>query len=150
MSHILLRNSLVTNPDFASVIALLESNKLVTADLAAADMDYFVGCSDVDGLSGVIGMQPCGEAGLLRSLAVRPDARGMGLGSALVAALEAIARQNKLVALYLLTEDAQRYFAKQGFNEIDRRDTPAEVKRSSQFDSLCPDTATVMYKCPIA
>ena len=83
-------------------------------------------------------------AGLLRSLAVAPDARGSGLGTRLVEAAEARARDLDLRSLTLLTTTAAPFFEGRGYRRMDRAEAPEAVRPSSEFTATCPASAV----CP--
>jgi N-acetylglutamate synthase-like GNAT family acetyltransferase len=95
---------------------------------------------------GTIGLESYGAAGLVRSLVVVPAHRARGLGSVLVARLEqeATARETRL--LVLLTETAQPFFKRLGYQVIERGYVPDEVRQSAEFTSLCPASAVCMTK----
>lgn len=96
------------------------------------------------GVVGGVAVEGYGGDGLLRSLVVVRHARGAGVGGALVrrAVAEAVARGMR--RLYLLTETAGGYFAARGFRPVDRAGVPEAVRASSEFATLCPDTAAAM------
>ena len=48
--------------------------------------------------------------------------------------------------LYLLTTDADRYFAALGFKRIERSEAPAQIQATTQFRSLCPKSAVCMAR----
>jgi amino-acid N-acetyltransferase len=56
------------------------------------------------------------------------------------------ARKKGLTTLYLLTQTAEKYFEKKGFEKIARDQTPHEVQQSKEFSHLCPSTAVAMKK----
>lgn len=91
-------------------------------------------------------VEPYGGAGLLRSLAVAPEARGRGLGVRLVDAAEARARADGLGALYLLTTTAAPFFEARGYALVDRTEVPEPVRQSAEFASVCPSTAASLGK----
>ena len=95
-------------------------------------------------LIGVCGVEIHGAFGLLRSLAVAPAARGRSTGRALVENRLDWARSRGLRAVYLLTTDADLYFARLGFQHLSRDDAPPEISGCLEFRSLCPKTAVVM------
>jgi amino-acid N-acetyltransferase len=97
-------------------------------------------------LVGTIALEPCGWSALLRSLAVAPDRRGQSLGRSLAARIVSHARLLGVEQLYLLTTDATQYFAKLGFNRIERSEAPAQIQATSQFRSLCPKSAVCMAR----
>ena len=128
-----------------AIRVLLRENALPTDDLDAARIGFVVAVDD-RGLLGVGGIEAFGDAGLLRSLAVRSDQRGNGLGARLVGALEAQARMEGLAQLALLTTTAAPFFAARGYREIARVAMPDALQASAEFRSLCPASATCMLK----
>jgi amino-acid N-acetyltransferase len=129
----------------AAVRALLASSALPVEDLSTSPIDFLVAVAD-GRLLGVVGLEAFDGAGLLRSLAVRTDRRGTGLGDALVRAVEDLARARRLAQLVLLTQTAAPFFAARGYTVIDRAAAPAAVLRSAEFASICPASATCMAK----
>lgn len=125
--------------------ALLRGNALPVDDIDSAGIDFLVAVAD-DQVLGVVGLERFGDAGLLRSLAVSADRRGTGLGGALVRAVEEAARTQGLAQLVLLTQTAAPFFAARGYTVIERGAAPAAVRRSAEFASLCPASATCMAK----
>jgi amino-acid N-acetyltransferase len=81
---------------------------------------------------------------LLRSVAVDESLRGTGLGHRLVEAVIERARTDRVPALFLLTTTAERFFLRFGFERITRDEVPVTVRRSVEFVSACPASATVM------
>lgn len=75
--------------------------------------------------------------GLLRSVAVRPDVRGTGLGMLATAATVAEARTRGLPRVFLLTETAEGFFQRLGFSVIDRGSLP-EAIRTGEAAAECP------------
>ncbi|WP_019644450.1 arsenate reductase (glutaredoxin) [Novispirillum itersonii] len=85
--------------------------------------------------------------GLLRSVVILPARRGLGDGSALIAALTAEARHTLgLCRLWLLTTTADGFFRRLGFVAHDRTAAPAVVTDSAQFSALCPASAVLMAR----
>jgi amino-acid N-acetyltransferase len=84
------------------------------------------------------------ELALLRSVAVKPSFRKRGLGLKLTRAALDLARESQVMKVYLLTETASTFFSKLGFVRVPRSDVPEKIKRSVEFTTLCPKTATVM------
>ena len=83
---------------------------------------------------------------VLRSVAVREDQRGRGLGQALVAAAEDLARERGASELILLTETAEPFFARLGYDVIDRGVVADDVAGSIEFAVACPSTAVAMRR----
>jgi amino-acid N-acetyltransferase len=87
-----------------------------------------------------------GSDALLRSVVTLPPLRQLGMGAAMVAALETEACARKCHAIYLLTESEQDFFARLGYAPCARADVPEAVRASRQFVALCPASAAVMVK----
>lgn len=77
---------------------------------------------------------------------VEPGARGEGYNSAICEAVETEARDAPPGALYLLTTTAAEFFRARGYEEISRSDAPETIRQTSEFDELCPATATCLTK----
>lgn len=135
-----------TAADWRRVLDLLRSAGLPTADLDDAHRDRFLAVRDGVAVVGCVAVEPYGEAGLLRSLAVAADARGRGLGARLVDAAEARARAAGLRTLYLLTTTAAPFFETRGYAAADRSDVPDAVRQSAEFAGVCPASAVCMGK----
>ncbi len=138
--------SAAANEDLPDIIALLASNELPTADVRPDSHPEFLIARRDARVIGVVGLERFGDVGLLRSLAVSPNHRGLGLGAALTRALEDRAARTGIAALVLLTETARDFFLRRGYQVVSRADAPEAVQASSEFRSLCPDSAVCMKK----
>jgi amino-acid N-acetyltransferase len=128
----------------SAAAALLAAADLPIDDLADPTVQL-LGAFDPE-LVGVIGLQVCGDVGLLRSLAVDPAHRARGIARLLCSALFERCRELHLHDLYLLTTSAADYFPRLGFAAIDRAQAPDSIRHTAQFTSLCPSTAVVMRR----
>ncbi len=63
---------------------------------------------------------------------------GMGHGKALVDAALSKARQNGACNVYLLTDNASKYFENLGFASVDREDIDGVIKASPEFGVCAP------------
>ena len=132
-------------PDLSRVRALLERAGLPSEDLGRVPVDVrTVGPAGAP--VGCVAVEPYGTFGLLRSLAVAPDAQGGGLGRQLVEAAERAAADRQLDAVYLLTTTAASYFEALGYARVERERVPEAVRGSSQFTGVCPASAVVLVK----
>lgn len=129
--------------EFPAILSLLEESDLPTAGVSRHVGTFFVARRG-DRLLGCIGLEVYGEVGLLRSLAVRAEARGNGLGRVLVERLLTSARKQELETIYLLTTTADRYFPRFGFEPADREEADERLRSSEEFRGACPDTAVCM------
>lgn len=132
--------------DEPAVLALLIASGLTTGDLGSEVMRGFLVAADDGGVLGVAGIEGFGTAGLLRSVAVAPAARGTGLGFALVAAAEAHARRAGIRTLYLLTTTVPEFFDRLGYERVGRDEAPPRIAASAEFARLCPASAVCMRK----
>ncbi len=127
------------------VINLLSAQKLPVEDLPAG-LDNFIVAIEDGRVIGVAGLELYGSYGLLRSVAVDPQQRNKGIAAGLLTRIEEIANGLNLEGIYLLTETAADYFNKKGYEHIARMDIPEEVKASSEFSHVCPQSAIAMKK----
>ncbi len=96
-------------------------------------------------IAGCAAVELYGAEGLLRSVAVKPEYRGRGLGDQLTRRVLQAAGARGVSRVYLLTETAERYFLKLGFMPVERVDIPENVKESAEFSGACPDSALAMF-----
>ena len=135
-----------TAQDFEVAKAWLVAAGLPTADLSESQMEHFL-VAVTDGTPvGMIGLEPFNDSGLLRSLVVDPVARGGGIARNLVAALEVNAASLGIATLWLLTTDADAYFAAQGYEVKPRDAAPDSIRITTEFSKLCPGDAVLMRK----
>lgn len=79
-----------------------------------------------------------GDLAEVRSLVVREDLRGVGVGAQLVEACVAEARRLGISRVYALTR-VKGFFERQGFREIDRHALPTKVFNDCVRCHLFPD-----------
>ena len=132
--------------DLPEIRALLNASGLPGEDLTPAHLDSFWVERDRAGLVGSIGLEPRGRVALVRSLAVRADGRGQGLGAALLAHAESQAGALGVEMLYLLTTTAERFFAAHGYGVTPRETAPTAIQATSEFAGLCPSGSVCMVK----
>ncbi|MFO8100001.1 MAG: arsenic resistance N-acetyltransferase ArsN2 [Salinibacter sp.] len=132
--------------DLDPIRGLLETCGLPHDDLTPAHLAHFQVARHGADLYGVVGLEPCGDGALLRSLAVAPDARGQGLGTRLVEAIEQRARREGIRTLYLLTTSAASYFQAHGYERIERDVLPEAIQQTDEVARLCPSSAVCMRK----
>ena len=72
--------------------------------------------------------------------------RNQNIAGTLVSMLEEAAKSSGIETMYLLTETADQYFSRKGYNTVSRDEVPAEIKTSSEFSQVCPASAVVMKK----
>ncbi|PLR76810.1 hypothetical protein CU633_13760 [Bacillus sp. V3-13] len=114
--------------DLARLLTFLEAAKLGTEGVAAA-VDYFLLVEDMQGnLKAMVGIEPAGEAGLLRSLVISEGMTDKEI-LMLFEQMLILARDKQLKELYLATnkQDSLLFFNMLGFTAIERNDLPTSI-----------------------
>lgn len=135
--------------DLSKVEQLLKASDLPLDGVRDA-LPTFVVAQHGDAIVGVAGLEVCCDNALLRSVAVADEWRSRGLGRALVTRVISDAEARGIRALYLLTTTAERYFPTFGFRAISRDDVPDDIRATTEFQSACPASATVMCRDCVA
>ena len=110
----------------------------------AEHLDGFLVAREDGALRGVAGLEIYGDVALLRSLAVRPAARGKGWGGKLVQTVLEVAQKRNIRTLYLLTETAESFFLRLGFERIQPDRMDARLEASRELQGVCPESAVAM------
>lgn len=131
--------------DKAAIISLLQQVALLTDDLPS-DLPDFVIAKEEGRSIGVAGLERFGPVGLLRSVAVDPQHQGKQIAAQLVSRLLETAKAHNLEEVYLITNTADRYFERYGFQPVNRQEVPAAIQQTQQFSDLCPSSAIVMKR----
>lgn len=129
--------------DWPAVERLLGASAL-PVDGARAHLDAFIVALDGDDLIGCVGAEIYGAEALLRSLAVREDRRGAGLGDALTERMLAALKTRDVKRVALLTTTAEVFFARRCFRKVPRDEVPVAVQASAEFQGACPASAVAM------
>ena len=95
---------------------------------------------------GVGGLEVCCDNALLRSVAVQRAWQSRAVGRELIRQIVCRAEARGLRALYLLTQTAEHYFPRFGFEQIARDAVPPEIAETLEFRSACPASAVAMAK----
>jgi len=126
------------------VIDLLVKSNLPVEDLDENKRLYAL--IEDERIVGTGGLEFFGDCALVRSVSIKEEERGRGLGKNINRYLEKIAKENGVHFLYLLTTTASEFFTKEGYETISREIVPDTIKSTSEFSSVCPSTAIVMKK----
>lgn len=129
----------------SDLAAELADAGLPPSDLAEPDRRFFRFEDDV-GIVGYGGIEGNGPDRLLRSLIVKPERRGAGLGATILGAIEQAATGEGVAALYLLTTTAEPFFRQHGYETAERATAPDVIAGSAEFRTLCPASAAVLFK----
>jgi HAD superfamily hydrolase (TIGR01457 family) len=126
--------------DAEEIAALLRDGGLDPSESRSADGSVV---ASEEGLVATAAVDVEGTDGYLRSVAVREESRGSGLGALVTAAAARRAARQAVRRLYLLTETAEGFFAGLGFARVDREDLPAWVRERS---TACSESAVSMAR----
>jgi amino-acid N-acetyltransferase len=107
-----------TESDFSEINRLLNSASLPLVEDSNCSRYFFVSKNTENKIIASIGLECYGQYGLLRSLAVSPDR----------------------------PTTADKYFLKNGFEQVQRNEIPEELTHSQEYSSICPVSATTMRK----
>ena len=132
-----------TSDDLPAMVALLAAEGLPEGGVAEG-ITHFQVLDDGDGVIATAGIETHGASALLRSVAVAPAHRGRGFARRLTERMVQHARELGHESLYLLTMDADAYFAGLGFTRVSRDEAPEEIRACQQFREQCPDSAILM------
>lgn len=113
------------------------AEKAFQTGLVAVEDDRVVGCAAIETYDGTA---------LLRSVAVMPHLQGSGVGTALVHAAEALARTTGAREMILLTETAEPWFGRLGYERMERTAAPPDVAASVEFVTACSESAIAMRR----
>ena len=128
----------------SQAIDLLIANNLPVSDLDESKPLYVLVIDEQ--VAATAGLELFEKTALLRSVSVKKDMQGQGLGKTIAREMEEIAKKKGVDTFYLLTTTAKDFFEKNGYIVIDRNEVPDTIRSSSEFSSVCPSTATVMKK----
>lgn len=106
--------------------------------------DFYV-YADEQGVGGCCALHiDMADLAEIRSLVVRPDLRGQGIGRRLIEACIAEAARLEIARVYALTR-VPEFFARHGFGEIDKHQLPHKVFQDCINCSLFPECDEVAY-----
>ncbi len=131
--------------DLPQISRFLEENGLPTNGVERFFENFIVALDQNGSWVGIAGLEAYGKSGLLRSVAVDKQFRGMGHGRTLVNTILTNAREKGIETIYLLTESAEDYFKGLGFEVVNREDIDEAIRASPEFTECC-ETAAAMRK----
>jgi N-acetylglutamate synthase-like GNAT family acetyltransferase len=103
--------------------------------------------ADLEGaVVAVGGLEVSAPVALLRSVVVSPDRRCRGVGASLCSRLLDGARALGVQRCYLLTETAEAFFERLGFETAPREQAPEAIRSTDEFARLCPESARLMTR----
>jgi|GEM_PF-81184 len=141
MNHVRIRRT--SEADYNAVAELLKSASLPTEGVVEHFQHFLVAENEI-GIVGAISLEVYDDSALLRSAVVHPSLQNKGLGSVLYNHLIENAKSLGVRRLILLTNTAEKYFAKKGFKKIDGKSVSGPITRSVEFTGACPSSAVCM------
>jgi phosphoglycolate/pyridoxal phosphate phosphatase family enzyme len=132
-----------SGPDLPSIASLLHDGGL-PAGGARERLGRTVVAQAERRVIGTAAWEPVGDDALLRSVAIAADVRWRGVGMLVVAATLRQAARTGIRDVYLVTANAESFFARSGFRTIVREELPPAVGSHRQITRECPDGAPVM------
>ena len=142
-SQILIREA--RKDDLKAIKSLLDNSSLPFVDIEEHLMNFIV-LEVEENIIGTIGTELYEDTALLRSLAVDKEYQSKGYGQDLYNALISKIKKMNVKNIYLLTETAEGFFNKLGFQKAERESVPASIKQTNEFSTLCPEGAVCMVK----
>ncbi|WP_313982465.1 arsenic resistance N-acetyltransferase ArsN2 [Xanthocytophaga flavus] len=135
----------IESGDLENITQLLTDAHLPISDLPSGLPHFFKAISDKDGqIAGMVGLELYGPYALLRSLVVDSSFTNKKIGYQLVQHAQKYASGQGVKGLYLITNTAEGYFERLGYNRVERNAVPKEIQETQQFQGVCPSSATVM------
>jgi amino-acid N-acetyltransferase len=135
----------IEQAEYAALATVLAENNLLAGDLQGDNKRFFAFQDDTGWRVGVGGLELYDDVAILRSFLTMAHHRGQGLGGQMLEELLSVARRSGVRDVYLFTEDAEEFFARQGFVPAVRDTAPAAVQKSQQFAEHCTN-ATFMHR----
>ena len=138
-----------TKTDLAAITALLQKTDLPPDGIEPHLENFLIirdssSSKDSARIIGCAGLEIYDKSALLRSVAIHPDFQKEGYGTSLVNRIIELARRKDITKLFLLTNTAEEYFKKKGFNIVLRDQVPDDMKESVEFKVLCTSSPVMM------
>jgi amino-acid N-acetyltransferase len=138
--------TILNRPTLQGTRHLLSLGRLPNEDLTERHLEHFFYVGEASAPSALVGIEIHGQHALLRSLVVRADQRGRGIGSLLIDHAEQHARECAVQRVFLLTITAQDFFARHGYESLERRAAPPAIQATREFADICPASSAFMAK----
>ncbi|BAN49304.1 arsenic resistance N-acetyltransferase ArsN2 [Metapseudomonas resinovorans] len=140
-----LQFAIVSPTDLPTLVQALQEAHLPDDDVALPGRVFFAFQFDGQHI-GYAGLEIYGPDALLRSVLIVPQQRKRGLGSQVVSEVEKLAHRAGIERLHLLTTDQAPFFERIGYVLTQRQLAPADIASTLQFKSLCPSSASYLWK----
>lgn len=119
---------------------------LHTQDLTSEKLRDFLAARKGDHIIGIIGIEILGKNAMIRSLCVTEKHRGQGVAGNLLSSIERYALSRQAKMLYLLTVTSEIFFAERGYEKMDFKDVPEDIRSTDAFSRMCTSDAICMQK----
>lgn len=136
----IIRNAV--DSDLSAIDTLLSENGLTTSGVRENLCNFLV--AEEKHVVGIIGMEFTEHSVMLRSLAICQELRKSGIGTSLVNRALRIGRAKGIQNVYMLTNTAETFALRWGFEKIQRSDIPADLMQSSALNNFCPLSSNCM------
>ena len=124
---------------------LLREFDLPNSDIENESLNLFT-ISRTNQVVGIVGFEQYDVHGLLRSFVIDKNYQSKGLGAQALVVVETMANQQGVEQFYLLTTTADKFFARNDYTVFDRQAVPESISKTTEFRTLCPDSAVCMRK----
>ena len=129
---------------FTEALGLIKENGLPVNDIHTGTQLFIM--EEGKDVIGTVAVEYDFDNALLRSLSVKKDKTGEGLGGRLVDFIEDYVSQQGVINIYILTNTASKFFQKRGYETVPRENAPEFIRNTSEFSSVCPASAVFMKK----
>lgn len=119
---------------------ILQKEKLPYQDVNAENIQFYRAFSEAD-FVGIIGLEKFVDVALLRSMVVFDKFRNKGYRGKIINQILEEAAAKEIKEIFLLTTTAKEFFEKLGFEAVERSLVPDAIKTTTEFSSLCPESA---------
>ena len=123
--------------------SLLKSDQLCFNDVNDNGVHLF-SVSYKDEVVGYFGYELFDNLALFRSMVVVPMARNQGYGKLIWQQAKTRLEEAGIKEVFLLTNTASPFFAKQNFVTIERGSVPTSIAGTTEFKDFCPDDSICM------
>ena len=129
---------------FTEALSLIKENGLPIDDIHTGTQLFIM--EEGKDVIGTVAVEYDFDNALLRSLSVKKDKTGEGLGGRLVEFIEDYVSKQGVINIYILTNTASKFFQKRGYETVPRENAPEFIRNTSEFSSVCPASAAFMKK----
>lgn len=130
--------------DIQAIEKILKNEGLPYQDVNAENIEFFKAFADKE-FVGIVGLENFSDEALLRSMVIFDKFRNNGFGREIINQILKKAKVNGVNEIFILTTTAKDFFERLGFEIIARKNVPESIKLTTEFSSLCPESAICMH-----